>query len=324
LEARAAVRTWPMRGTIHLVPSADARWMVRELGRRPLAQAAARRQVIGLAEGTADRAAEILGTALVGGRRLTRAECLQTWRAAGLNVEGQLGYHMLWYASQRGVTVIAPNVGKEQSFALLDDWVPEHRDLDREAALATIAVRYFRSHGPTTRQDLAGWLGATAAEVRSGIAGAGAALTEVRCGGVAMYAATEQLDRLESAARTGAPSAAEKVQVCGPAFASPADELLVLPGFDEYLLGFKDRSLMLAEEHKQAVIPGNNGVFQATVVRAGRVICVWKRTLTTRQVKINVRSLVGLTAAERDRVELAFAPYAAFVGLAPVFDWVTG
>ena len=163
-EDRSVVRTWPMRGTIHLVPSRDARWMVKVLGERPLANAASRRAMIGLDESVAERAVEALRDALAGGRRLTRAECMAMLADRGIDIGGQRGYHVLWFASQRGVTAIAPSVGKEQTFVLLDEWAREHDDPARDEALGVIALRYFRSHGPATRADLARWTGLTAAD----------------------------------------------------------------------------------------------------------------------------------------------------------------
>jgi hypothetical protein len=90
--------------------------------------------------------------------------------------------------------------------------------------------------------------------------------------------------------------------------------ILVLPGFDEFLLGYKDRSLMLAEEHKQAIIPGGNGVFQSTVVRDGRVVGTWKRTTGKKQTVVNVQALEKLSAREGSQVERAFEAYANYLG----------
>lgn len=304
LEKREAIRTWPMRGTVHLVPPRDARWMLDLMGARTLAGAAARRATLGLTEAVADRAVDVLAAALAGGGRLTRAQCLAVLNQAGIETAGQRGYHLLWYASQRGVTCMAANIGKEQSFVLLDEWVPDPHRPGRDEALATIAVRYFRSHGPTTRQDFAGWTGLTAADAKRGIAAAGDALTTVRVAG------TEML--LDPALLDAGPAAAAQ---------SPGDDLLVLPGFDEYLLGFKDRSLVLDAEHKQAIIPGGNGVFQPTVVRAGRVIGTWKRSTGRKQTVVTVRPLVPLGAAERARVEAAFEPYARFLEVPLQIRW---
>jgi hypothetical protein len=293
LERREALRTWPMRGTVHLVPPADAHWMLDLMGVRALAGAEKRRQTLGLDEKAADRAVEILAGALAGGGRFTRAQCLAALTEGGVEVTGQRGYHLLWYASQRGVTAIAPNVGKEQTFVLLDEWVAERRRPSREEALALIAERYFRSHGPTTAKDFAGWTGLTMTDARAGIAAAGAALTTVDVEGVEMIADPAVLA-----------AAAERV-----------DDWLTLPGFDEYLLGFKDRSMMADADHLAAIIPGGNGVFQATIVHAGRVVATWRRTLTRKGVTVTVRPLVPFGAGDRRNAAAALEPYAAFLGL---------
>jgi Winged helix DNA-binding domain len=285
LERREALRTWPMRGTIHLVPPRDARWMLEVMGMRALAGAAARRASLGLSEQIADRAVDVLGAALAGGGRLTRTQCLQVLAEAGICVAGQAGYHLLWYASQRGVTCIAPNIGTEQTFVLLEEWVLGPHRPQRDEALARIALRYFHSHGPATRQDFAGWTGLTAADAKGGIAAAGADLVTVRAEGRDMHLDPALLD-----AHATVPVGAGR------------DDILVLPGFDEYLLGFKDRSLMLAAEHTQAIIPGGNGVFQATIVRGGRVVGTWKRSVTKGRTVVDLRPLVPLNASTRTRV----------------------
>ncbi|WP_368660281.1 winged helix DNA-binding domain-containing protein [Verrucosispora sp. NA02020] len=299
LERREALRTWPMRGTIHLVPARDARWMLELTGVRALAGAAARREFLGLTEAEADRAADVLGTALAGGGRLTRTDCVAALVAAGIDGAGQRGYHLLWYASQRGVTCIAPNLGTEQTFALLDEWAPGQHRPDRDEALAALALRYFRSHGPTTRQDFAGWTGLTATDAKRAIAAAGDALTTVQVDGTEAILPPALLD----APRT------------------PTRDVLTLPGFDEYLLGFKDRTLMLDPAHKQAIIPGGNGVFQATVVIGGRVVGTWKRTLAKTRVTLAVKPLVPLDPAQRTQVEQALHRYADFLALPPRVTW---
>ena len=299
LERREALRTWPMRGTVHLVPARDARWMLAVTGVRTLAGAAARRATLGLTEAEADRAADVLGSALAGGGRLTRAQCLATLTAAGIDTTGQRGYHLLWYASQRGVTCIAPHVGTEQTFALLEEWVPDPRRPERDEALGILALRYFRSHGPTTAQDFARWTGLTVTDARRGITVAGDALATVRVEGVPTVVDAALLD----------------------AACEPVDDLHVLPGFDEYLLGFKDRALMLDPEHQQAVIPGGNGMFQATVVRGGRVVGTWKRTIGKTRVTVAVTPLVPFRAVDRKRTEAAFEAYDGFLGLPLQFTW---
>ena len=277
--------------------------MLRVLGEKPLAGAAKRREYLGLSTRDADRAVELLGTSLARGGRLTRAECIEALVAGGVDGAGQRGYHLLWYASQHGVTCIGPNVEGEQTFVLLDDWAPKQRELPREEALATIALRYFRSHGPTTRKDFAGWTGLTAGDAKAGIADCGDALVTVRVDGVEMLMAAELAgaDR----GRSSTPAVHDRPEV---------PEWLALPGFDEYLLGFKDRSLMVDAAGMEAVIPGKNGIFRATIVREGRVVGTWKRTIGAKAVTVEVATLGrGIGRKDRVAVEAVLQPYAAYV-----------
>lgn len=290
LEKREVLRTWPMRGTVHLVPAADAHWMLDLMGVRALAGAAKRRETLGLDERTAELAVDVLGSALTGGKRLTRSECMETLVSGGVEVGGQRGYHLLWYASQRGVTAIAPHVGKEQTFVLLDEWAPAPFRPSREEALGLIALRYFRSHGPATRKDFAGWTGLTMTDCKAGISVAGEALSVVDVDGVEMIMAADTADR-------------------------GVDGWLALPGFDEYMLGYKDRSLMATPADLAAIIPGGNGVFQSTLVRDGRVVATWKRVLGTRGVTVTVLPLGRLTAGDHRSIEAALRPFADFLGV---------
>jgi hypothetical protein len=303
VERREALRTWPMRGTVHYVPPRDAHWMLELMGRRALAGAAKRREFLGLTEQVANRAVEILADVLRGGKRLTRAQCLDALVADGLPVSGQLGYHLLWYASQLGVTCFAPNIGTEQAFTLLDEWVPDPHRPDPEEALATIALRFFRGRGPATVADFAGWTGLPVTQCRRAVAAAGDALVEVLVDDVPMVA--------ERAL----------VEAYSPPPRRRAAHMLVLPGFDEFILGYKDRSLVLDDAHKQAIVPGGNGVFQPTVVRDGRVVGTWRRAVRRTTVAITVIPLVPLSARDRTAVEAAFEPYGQFLGLAPTVTW---
>jgi hypothetical protein len=87
----------------------------------------------------------------------------------------------------------------------------------------------------------------------------------------------------------------------------------VLPGFDEFILGYKDRSLVLAGEHRNRIVPGGNGVFQPTVIDRGRVVATWRRTNRPKRVQITVLPFQPLSRAARNRIEAAFDAYADYV-----------
>jgi hypothetical protein len=297
------VRTWPMRGTLHVVPARDARWMLEHLGRRALATATARRAALGLDPATADRAAEVLGAALAGGRVLTRAECVAELASAGIATPGQRAYHLLWYASALGITCVGPPRGREQTFARLDALAPVQNALDRPAALATIAERFVRSHGPVTVHDLARWADLTVADARAGIAAAPGLVHRTDGRGRAVVVAEEVLD--------SAPAG----KSAGPA---PA---LALPGFDELVLGYRDRTAQLDADHEALVVPGGNGMFAATLVRSGRVVGTWRRRELARRVAITATPFARLPAPDRTALTRALEGYAGYLGLEPDITW---
>ena len=297
-ERADVVRTWPMRGTIHIVPAQDVRWMLDLTGVRALNGIERRRAQLGLTLADAERAAVVLADALRGSRLLTRAEALAALADAGFDVAGQRSYHLLWFAAQIGVTCIGPQRGSDQTFALLEDWAPHQVSLSRDEALAELLLRFVRSHGPVSLQDFAGWTGLTLGDARRA-----AALNDGRL--------------LPLATEAGELWATGDLAATIVSREAPALPVVALPGFDEYLLGYKDRRLQLPAGAMERVVPGNNGMFRATVVADGLTVGVWTRTLTPTRVRIDVEPLTRWPARLRRQVEAAFEPYARFLGRTP-------
>lgn len=283
------LRTWPMRGTIHFVPAVDARWMLQATGVRMLSGVGARWQYLGLDQQTVDRGADLLDTALKTQPILTRAAALQVLADAGMDVSGQRGYHLIWYASQIGVTCLGPQLGKEQTLVRLSDWAPEQVSRDVADGLRELALRFVRSHGPVTHQDLARWAGVGAREAKAAITANDGEVAPVQT----------QVGDMWIAAST----------VSGP---PPA--VLLLPGFDEFILGYKDRSLVLADQFKARIVPGNNGVFRPTVVLDGQVRATWRRRSRARFDLVEVEPFVTLAPRAQRRIEDAFSRYGAYLG----------
>src|ERR671916_423600 len=125
------LRTWPMRGTLHFVPPEEARWRLKLSASRILARDGRRLEQLGLDRGIMGRCKELFYEALGGNRRLTRPEIMQVLEEAGIGTQNQRGYHILWYLSQEGVICPGPNRGKQQTFVLLDEWVPDSIELSR-------------------------------------------------------------------------------------------------------------------------------------------------------------------------------------------------
>ncbi|MFN8420818.1 MAG: winged helix DNA-binding domain-containing protein [Anaerolineae bacterium] len=159
IAARTILRTWPMRGTVHLVPAADAKWMLRTLTPRVIARSAARYRELGLDANTLTRCRDLLIKALQGGKLLPRKQVYAALEAGGISNTKERGSHIIGHWAQEALICVGPHQGKQPTVALLDEFVPHSRDLQGDAAWAELALRYFRSHGPATIQDFCWWTG---------------------------------------------------------------------------------------------------------------------------------------------------------------------
>lgn len=210
------------------------------------------------------------------------------------------GYHLLWFAAQHGAICIGPQAGKEQTFVALDRWVEHPNQLSRDESLAELAFRYFDSHGPAARKELGRWAALPAADVRRSIELAGDRLVPIE---------TEFGEMLVSS---------RVAETLGGRPIDPPEEssrVLLLAGFDEYMLGYGDRSAMISAEEMDLVVPGRNGVFRPTVVDDGRIVGTWKRAVKRSRVDVIVSPFGDLNARQRKGVDRAAALYASFLGL---------
>jgi winged helix DNA-binding protein len=290
------VRTWPMRGTLHFVPPEDARWMLKLSASRLLAKDGRRLKQLGLDEEIIERCKGLFYDALKGNKRLSRPDMMRLLEEAGISTENQRGYHILWYVSQSGLICLGPMQDKQQTFVLLDEWVPVSRDLSREESLAELTRRYFASHGPAAVHDFAWWAGLTVTEARSGLEAARPELTSETIDGKEYWMTGDTPDHL----------AYDRLGVH------------LLPAFDEYLIGYKDRSAVLTVEDAPKVVPGKNGVFLPTIVVGGRVVGTWKRRLKKRSIDVTLNPFTHLGAhlgdSDENAIEAAKS-YSDFVGL---------
>lgn len=294
IESGSILRTWPMRGTIHFVPSEDVIWMLELMASRQLRSTPRRQERFGLTDAEVARGIDAAQAALAGGKRLTRSALIQVFSDAGIDVSGQCGYYLLWFMAHSKLTCIGPSEGKEQTFALISDWAGKQRELSRDEALREIAIRYFRSHGPAPHQDLMGWTTLPGSDVKKAIALAGDELTSASYKGRDLWMAAGARD-------SRLPAKAAKL-------------VHALPGFDEFVLGYKDRTHFIADGGFDRVVPGGNGMFRSTIVSGGEVIGIWTRTQRAKSVKVTAEPFRRLTATETKHFTAAIAAYGDYLG----------
>jgi hypothetical protein len=286
MDAGAIVRSWPMRGTLHLVAAEDLGWMLETLTQRVLRGSVTRRSQLGLDEATLEHGRELASAALDGGRELTRADLFAYWDDHGLSTSGQRGYHLLGYLAQTGTVCFGPVRGREPLVVLVDHWVTEPRRLGRDEALAELAWRYFCGHGPASVKDLMRWAFLTAADAR-------VATDAVRSRLVAL-----DVDGTELLMDPQTPGRLEPVR-------EQARRVLLLPGFDEMVLGYADRSATVPTEYADRIVPGGNGMFRPTVISDGRAVGTWRRTRAGQPV--DATAFASFTPAEVEGIAAASA-----------------
>lgn len=274
LASGAIVRTWTMRGTLHLALASDVRWMLSLTQPRQDAAAAARHRVLEIDETVIERAwaaiesrfgeAGQVGSVRAGGQaHLTRAEIMDAFAADGLNDRPQRGIHLIGILARRALIVQGPPHPRrpsEQLFVRGTEWLPPAPTAPRDELVRGWLRTYLVSHGPAPISEFARWTALTLGDSRRAweTLRDDPALTVFDVDSVPYVMAADLPDRLASCR-------------------AEARGRLFLPGFDELLLGYLDRTPTLAPEHAHAVCPGGNGMFRNTVVDDGRVIGTWTR-----------------------------------------------
>lgn len=282
-ETGAFVRSWPMRGTLHFVAADDLPWMLSLTGERMVRSAEGRRRQLELDQAQFDRAESIARERMAGGATISRPELFAAWQEGGLSTAGQRGVHLLGQLAQLSIIVL---VGQHE-WALLEHRVPNPRMPERAEALREFALRYFLSHGPATERDFAWWSSLTLTDARAGIA-----------------AARDQLDELEVEGTR---------YYLSPGLEPAARAVRLLPGFDEYLLGYSDRSAPLSGADTAVIVPGGNGMFLSTVVINGEVVGSWRRTQRAKKAHIGLEPLHDIPASAGSGIAAAAKRYGAFL-----------
>ena len=242
LNERAFVVTWVNRGTLHFVCPEDVHWLVALTGPTQAAAVARRLALDGVEPARAERAIKAISRALADEGPLTRADLVKR-----TGIDGQPFIHVAFAAAFRGVMVRGPLAGRQHAYVRTEDWIgPPPRHIDRDASLAELARRYLAAFGPATEADLAYWSGLAKRDARAGLQAIAGELTQHDCGLVDLRKRREAPDR--------APSK-------------------LLPLWDNYLLGWKDRSFQIDPQHTLTIYA--NGMIGPAASRGGMLVGRW-------------------------------------------------
>lgn len=296
-DAGTLIRTHVLRPTWHLLAAADVRWMLALAASRVKAVAAYNLRAAGIDARILSRCHGIIERSLRGGRALTRVELATALARAGVAARVRLAApqtmgHVLFCAELDALICSGPRRGKQATYALLDERVPPSPGFAREEALAELARRYFRSHGPATVEDFNWWSGLTRADARAGVEGARAGLTRVNVDG-----------RVYWAARGASPGHDAGVQAW------------LLPNFDEFAVAYVDRSLILPTVDGRPLSPRDTSSLGYSILVNGCIAGTWKRVYGRTAVTLAIRPAGPVTRELREAIDAAVERFERFAGL---------
>ncbi len=294
------IRTWPLRHTLHLVSPLDVRWMLRFYPEEPIPKYQQRN---GLTGSVLKKGLGLISEALAGKKQLAYKELYDALGNTGISAldDREVQRHIIRRAGRKGIICFSPHDGKHPTFVLLEDWVPEARHLRHEDALAELALRYFRSHGPATIRDFVWWSGLGTGDARLGIERSRTKLRKEEIDGKTYY--------MDS-----------KISPAGDAESS----VYLLPAFDEYLLGYSDRAAVLRAWHTMNALGHldsgkgmrfvyNNGIFLPTIIIEGQVAGTWKCEIGKGKAVIALSSFAKLSNKQNRELKEAIGRYSAFL-----------
>jgi winged helix DNA-binding protein len=286
------LRTHVMRPTWHFIAPEDLGWMQALTAQRVNAMCAYQYRQLELDAVVFRRTNAVLTKALRGGIQLTRLELGGALRNAGIRAAGLRLTYIVLRAELDALICSGARRGKQFTYALVDERAPRPRTLSREEALAELTRRYFTSHGPATLQDFSWWSGLSASDVRAGTQSVRAMLNEHIIDGQSYLS-------IDSS----------------PAARRPKLDTHLLTNFDEYIVGYTDRSAIFDEAHAANLDARHNPLFQHTIVCDGRISGTWKRTLHKESVEIKTLPFVPPTKSGALALAKAVRRYSEFLGL---------
>ena len=297
---RKLVKTWLMRGTLHLVPSDDLPLYTAAMRTRWVRTSNAWLKFVELTASELQTLVDAIGESLDDSPR-TRDDLIATV-GRGKSERIQLLLKSGWGGilkpvARSGLLCFGPNRGQSVTFVRPQRWMASWREVDPDEALVEVARRYLRAYGPATKEDFARWWGAWPGIGRAAWAGLAGELAPVSIEGRRSEMLAEDLPRMSRAA------------------VEPSVHLL--PPFDPYLLGHNTRDHLVDAAYLSRV-SRTAGWISAVVLIGGRVLATWSHAVAKDTLRITVDPFRRLPPKARPAIRLRAEELAEALGLARV------
>lgn len=273
------IRTHVMRPTWHLITADDIYWMLELTAPQIKSSLRSRHKQLGLSDKLVTKSHTIITQTIASKGQATRDELVEELLKAGFERSDNRHAHLLILAELDALICSGKSQGKKQTYALLEERVPEKKLLARDEALAELADRYFTSHCPATLKDFVWWSGLYVKDAKKAI--------ELISNKLITEALEDQTYYIHHSYKE---------------VAQPENEVHLLPAFDEFVISYKDRSASIAFEHHKKAI-SQNGIFWPIIMVNGQIIGTWKRTIKQDKVEIATSFFNSASKQIRNAVE---------------------
>lgn len=286
------LRTHLMRPTWHFVTPTDIRWMLALTAPRVRSLMAYNDRQWGLDRTIINKSNEALTKTLRGGKQLTRTELATALQKNKINTDDLRLTQLMIHAELDGVVCSGARQGKQFTYALLEERVPPARFLEHDEAVVELAKRYFTSHGPATLKDFVWWSGLSASDAKRGLETIKSEFENEAIDGETYWFVASAVSSTKGSVRA-----------------------YLLPNYDEYTVGYTDRSAIFDSVHSDKLDSRGSVLAQHVILTAGKIVASWKRTLQKKSVEIESKPFVTLRKSEMKAIIQAAERYANFLNL---------
>ncbi len=292
------LRTHIMRPTWHFVSPENLYWIQKLSSDRVKRLMNHYNKKLELTDVIFEKTNRLLSKWLKDKNYLTRQGIKVLLENEGIKTNVQRLGHIVMWAELDALICSGPLRGKQHTYGLFSERVSKQKSLDREGSLAELARLYFQSHGPALIKDFSWWSGLTMKDAALGVLFNKPKLgSEIRGGKEYWFFSSVISQQL--------PAKLAKLRLS-------VNSVLLLSVYDEYFIGYTDRSLILEEEYKMEMAAVGNALLTSLVVSDGKVIGTWKRTLRQGAAEIKVNLFRKLSSKERELLEEQIKRYSIF------------
>ncbi len=284
------IRTHLLGPTWHFVSSNDVYWLLELSAPQIKASLKYRDKQLGLSETVFRKCNSVIERKLKNGNHLTRDELIVELLKSKSILNKNQASHIFIRAEVEGIICSGKQKEGKPTYAILEEWVPErNRKVNRDEALKELGQRYFTSRGPATIQDFIWWSGLSSGDAKLALE----------------YNKTHLIsETIENETYWFDNSS------IGPNRSQ--DETFLLPAFDEFIIGYRDRKASLSKtDHKKTI--SDNGIFYPTILLNGQIIGTWRRNNKKDAVIVSARLFKTDFKKQDQLFKKSIAEYSRFI-----------